>query len=135
MLIFLIKQFFQIAVSLVQASNICQVIISSDGIVGHKSTFTRWLNPSMTTQPAQEIQIDDKRCPSIFGSIRNIELVYSPHFWSLIVPPSNFLIRIKSSSLLWIKVGYQIATILILQPSFMDMVCHGVRIFALFFST
>ena len=73
-----IRETQQFEVSIVKASNVCQVNITADGIVGHKSTFIRWLEPS--TQTAQEIQIDDKRCPPIFGSIRYIELIYSPRF-------------------------------------------------------
>ena len=80
LLIFVIKETFQIEVSIVRDSDNCQVIISSDGIEGHKSTFTQRQDLPMITQTAPEIQIDDKRCPSIFGSIRNIELVYSPRF-------------------------------------------------------
>ena len=64
--------------SIVKASNVCQVNIMADGIVGHKSTFLQWREPSIQT--AQEIQIDEEGCPPIYGAIRNIELIYSPRF-------------------------------------------------------
>ena len=73
-----IRETQKFEVSMAKASNVCQVNIMADGIVGHRSTFITWLEYS--AQTAHEIQIDDKRCPPIFGAIRNIELIYSPRF-------------------------------------------------------
>ena len=63
-----------------KSSPTCFAEIFADGIVGHKSTFDRFLTGPRSSQTSQKIRIDQKRCPPLFGEIRNIELMaYGPY--------------------------------------------------------
>ena len=64
--------------SIAETLNGSQVFIKADDVISNKVTFTRMRATTVTALPKEKIQIDDKRCPSIFGALRNIELVYSP---------------------------------------------------------
>ena len=73
---FTTRETLKIEVSL----NGSQVFIKVDDVISNKITYTILRPPTVTALPKEKIQIDDKRCPSIFGAIRNIELVYSPRY-------------------------------------------------------
>ena len=72
------REIQKIEVSIAETLNGSQVFIKADDVISNKVTFTRMRATTVTALPKEKIQIDDKRCPSIFGAIRNIELVYSP---------------------------------------------------------